>query len=125
MTTYLNGKRHPGRGGVEWNRVRDRVLAASQVCHVCGRYIDLDADPRSKWAPTVDHLLPIRAIRNLSPAEQKRLALDESLLRPAHVTARPCDGSRPPAKCWPRGLPAWMLSTLPNVPSTWPRSSLL
>lgn len=85
MTTpLLNGRRHPGRGGVEWNRVRDRVLASSQVCWVCGRYIDLNADPKSRFSPTVDHVMPIRAMRHLPAAQQRRLALDESLLRPAH-----------------------------------------
>ncbi len=84
MTTYLNGKRHPGRGGVEWERVRARVLASSQICWICGGQIDLNADPKSKWSPTVDHIYTLKAMRNLPPAEQKRLALDESLLRPAH-----------------------------------------
>ncbi len=85
MTTpLLNGRRHPGRGGVEWEAVRARVLAASQICWVCGNYIDLNADPKSKWSPTVDHLYSIKSMRLLSPADQKRLALDESLLRPAH-----------------------------------------
>lgn len=92
MTTpLLNGRRHPGRGGVEWNRVRARVLASSQTCWVCGGYIDLNTDPKSKWAPTVDHLYTIKAMQHFSAAEQKRLALDESLLRPAH---RSCNTRR-------------------------------
>lgn len=87
----LNGKRHPGRSGQEWNKVRSQVLASSQVCWRCGREIDLNADPKSKWSPTIDHLYELKNMRHLSPAEQKRLALDPALLRPAH---RVCNSRR-------------------------------
>ncbi|MGA8724136.1 MAG: hypothetical protein WB565_03790 [Acidimicrobiales bacterium] len=87
----LEGKRHPGRGGKAWERVRRQVLTSSQVCWRCGGDIDLTIDARSPWSATVDHLVELRSIRSYPAAEQRRLALDPALLRPAH---RICNSKR-------------------------------
>jgi len=75
---------HPGRSGYAWQQARKKVLENAQICHICGEEIDFDAPPRSPRAPSVDHLLPLHAMRELSMAEQRRLALDPRGLRAAH-----------------------------------------
>jgi len=77
-------RRHPGRSGSEWVRVRALVLASSSVCWLCGKALDFNAPPRSRWAPSVDHVISLHAMRNLDAATQKRMALDPANLRPAH-----------------------------------------
>jgi 5-methylcytosine-specific restriction endonuclease McrA len=62
-----NAKGH-GRTGRPWRRIRAEVLAASDVCWLCGK-----ADPP---ADTVDHILPI--------SKYPELAHDMANLRPAH-----------------------------------------
>lgn len=34
------------------------VYASSDVCCHCGKQVDFDADPRSRWAPSVEHFTP-------------------------------------------------------------------
>jgi hypothetical protein len=78
-------KRHPGRSGQAWERVRRLVLDSSNICHICGKPVDPDAPPRSRWSPSVDHYpLSLHAMRGLSLEEQTRLALDPANLRVAH-----------------------------------------
>lgn len=68
-----------------YRQARERVLRGAQVCHICGRAIDFDAPPRSRWAPSVDHVLPVSTLRDLDPRLAQRIALDPAGLRPAHV----------------------------------------
>lgn len=69
-----------GRKGSAWRRLRAQVLAASNVCHLCGR----------PGADTVDHVIP----RSRRPD----LAHDLTNLRPAHrsCNSRKGAGPRPP-----------------------------
>jgi hypothetical protein len=91
-------KRHPGRSGQRWERVRKQVLASAHLCALCGRELRFDAPPRSRWSPSVDHILPISHMRNLDPATQARLALDPQGLRAVHYgcNARRGTGRTPP-----------------------------
>ncbi len=91
-------RRHPGRSGTEWNRVRAQVLATSSICWLCGKAVDFDAPPRSRWSPSVDHVLPISKMRHLPMDEQKRLALDPTLLRTAHYGHNSGRGNRKPTR---------------------------
>jgi hypothetical protein len=67
-----------------WRRARAQVLKGAQVCELCGGELDFDASPRSRWAPSVDHIIPMREIRNYDLLTQRRMAVDLSLLRACH-----------------------------------------
>lgn len=86
--------RHPGRSGAAWRRVRAEVLAESSVCYVCGRPIDFNARPRSRWSPSVDHLLPISAFAGLDDETQRKMALDKANLRACHYGCNSRKGAR-------------------------------
>lgn len=90
--------RHPGRSGSAWLRVRAEVLAESRVCYLCGGALDFDAPPRSRWSPSVDHLIPIEATEGMDPETQRMMALDKANLRAAHYGCN----SRKGAKLRPR-----------------------
>lgn len=87
-------KRHPGRSGWAWEKVRAQVLASSSVCWLCGRQLDFDAPPRSKWSPSVDHLVPLKTLRGMDPVLQREIALDARFLRPAHYACNSRRGAR-------------------------------
>jgi 5-methylcytosine-specific restriction endonuclease McrA len=86
--------RHPGRGGAEWNRVRAMVLKGATHCDICDGALDFDAPPRSRWAPSVDHVVSLKAMRDLDPIAQRRLALDPTNLRPTHYGCNARRGAR-------------------------------
>ena len=41
-----------------WKKARAKVLAHAHLCYLCGLPIDRTVDPRSRWAPSVDHVIP-------------------------------------------------------------------
>jgi len=41
-----------------WQQLAKRVLAEEKICWLCGLPIDFDAPPRSRWSPSVDHVIP-------------------------------------------------------------------
>lgn len=69
----------------QYRNVRARVIAGAQVCAICGKAIDHDAPPRSRWAPSADHRLPISRTRRLDKELRQRLARDPALLRCVHL----------------------------------------
>ena len=79
-------KRHPGRGGRDWERARAFVLRNATTCSICNQPIDFSAPPRSRWAPSVDHLIPLKHTRDYDMLTQRRLALDTSLLAAVHYS---------------------------------------
>lgn len=68
--------RHSARGP-KWQRIRAQVLAASNVCHLCGK----------PGATEVDHVVPA----SVAPW----LRFDPSNLRPAHPSCNRRRGNRP------------------------------
>ena len=78
-------KRHPGRGGWAWEQVRKQVVRDATTCCICGYSLCPDVPLRSKWSTTVDHIISIKAMRGLDGETQRRLALDPSNLRVAHL----------------------------------------
>lgn len=68
----------------QYRNVRARVIAGAQVCAICGAPIDHDAPPRSRWAPSADHVLPISRTRGLDGELRQRLARDPSMLKAVH-----------------------------------------
>ena len=59
-----------------WRRLRERVLAEESVCWLCGLPLDYDAEPRSTYAPSVDHII--------TRDENPDLALERDNCRAAH-----------------------------------------
>jgi 5-methylcytosine-specific restriction endonuclease McrA len=44
--------------GANRDKIRDAVYKLYDVCWLDGKPVDWDADPRSRWAPSVDHVVP-------------------------------------------------------------------
>src|ERR1700722_8993111 len=44
------------RSSPRWKRARKIALRGATHCSVCRRPLDFDAPPRSRWAPSVDHI---------------------------------------------------------------------
>lgn len=63
--------KHAGRSGRPWRRTRKQILAASDICHICGH----------DGATEVDHLLA-RSMGGDSRGKHN--------LAPAHGSSRPC-----------------------------------
>jgi 5-methylcytosine-specific restriction endonuclease McrA len=42
-----------------WKRLRNRLRAQRLPCALCGAPIDYDAAPRTRWAFSVDHVVPV------------------------------------------------------------------
>ena len=74
-----------------YRKARARVLRDATVCHLCGGPLDFDAPPRSKWAPSADHIYPLASMAGMDPRSARQLAVDPLALRPAHVS---CNSSR-------------------------------
>lgn len=91
----LTQPRSPGRSGTDWNRVRALILKDHPPCWLCGKAIDYEAKPRSRWSASVDHVVPISQTRDMSPADARRISLDIGLLRPAHFGCNSRRGCRP------------------------------
>jgi len=45
----------------KWQALRLYILARSQDCHLCGLPLDPTAPARTRWASTVDHIVPVNA----------------------------------------------------------------
>ena len=45
--------------GRAWNRICKQVLAEEPNCWLCGQPLDFHATPRTHWAPSVDHIIPV------------------------------------------------------------------
>ena len=43
----------------QWRRLRQRVLRGATHCAICHRPLDFNARPCSRWAPSVDHIIPL------------------------------------------------------------------
>ena len=44
-----------------WTQLRKRVLAEEDTCWICGLPLDHGAPPKSRWSPSVDHVIPLVA----------------------------------------------------------------
>jgi 5-methylcytosine-specific restriction endonuclease McrA len=80
----------PGRD-YAYRKVRERILRNSELCHLCGEPLDFAAPPRSPWAPSVDHIFPVSAMRDADPQAARLLGADASNLQAAHVS---CNSKR-------------------------------
>lgn len=73
-----------------WKLARNAVLKYASHCAICGYELRFDAPPRSKWAPSVDHVTPLSRLP-LDTAGGRAAALDPDNLRAVHVG---CNGRR-------------------------------
>lgn len=55
MTRPMIDPRDTGR----WKGIRKRMVAAATSCAICGYALDHRGPARSRWRPSVDHILPI------------------------------------------------------------------
>lgn len=51
--------RSKGRTGRPWERLASSVKARRDPCWLCGYPIDYDAEPRTRWSFSVDHIVPL------------------------------------------------------------------
>ena len=86
-----------GRNDRQFLAARKRVLKGATVCSICGGELDFDAPPRTSYAPSVDHIIPLSQTRHLDPQTRRRMAADPTNLRPAHFgcNSRRGDARRP------------------------------
>jgi len=78
-----------------YEKARKRVLDGAQVCAICGRPLDRDAPPRSRWSPSADHLLPVSRTIGMDDATRRALACDPQNLRAVHLGCNSRRGARP------------------------------
>jgi 5-methylcytosine-specific restriction endonuclease McrA len=72
-------------GTKAWAEARSVILRDQPSCAICGDEIDFGAKPRSRLAPSVDHIISPALVRHLPVEEQLIYAYDLKNLRPAHV----------------------------------------
>lgn len=99
-TSSKNGKRSRGRTGAAWENARRRVLASSNICHICSELIDLSLKYPDPMSATVDHLIPVSSMAWDDP----RLT-DVEFLAPAHDVCnkrRGVGGYKRPEHKWSR-----------------------
>jgi len=113
---------HPGRQGKAYWAARKRVLVPGAMCHICRRALDFDAPPRTRWAPSVDHVIPLKTLETYDPVTRRRLSTDPANMLPAHVGCNARRGARsmhavkrPPAQPTPSDYG----DTLERSPDAW------
>ena len=74
-----------GRNDRRYLGARKRILANATVCAICGGELDFNAPPRSRWSPSVDHIIPLSHMTEMDPATRRMMASEPSNLRPAHL----------------------------------------
>ena len=89
-----------GRDDHQYLAARKRVLAGATICHICGGELDFNAPPRTRYSPSVDHIVPVSQTRHLDPQTRRRMGADPTNLRPAHFgcNSRRGDASRTPPR---------------------------
>jgi 5-methylcytosine-specific restriction endonuclease McrA len=80
--------RRPGRGGAAWVALVRQVRREEDTCWLCRRPIDPDAAPKTRWAFSVDHVVPLS--RGGHP-------LHRDNARAAHYGCNSARGNRVPA----------------------------
>jgi hypothetical protein len=86
----------PGRTGAAWGRCRRQVIADSgDMCAVCGEYVDPHAPKFSDGQGEVDHVIPLRRLKQMYPdlVEYAAQANDPSNCRYVHRS--PCHEATP------------------------------
>lgn len=79
--------------GHAYQRVRAELVRKAQWCAICGRPLDKGAPPRSPRSPSVDHVWPVSAMRDLDPETRARLLVDRRGLRVVHLGCNAARGA--------------------------------
>jgi hypothetical protein len=77
-----------------YQQVRKRLIAQAQVCAICGKPLDPNAPPRSRWSTSVDHVLPLKFSRSLPDELRDSYRLDPQHLRVTHLGCNSRRGAR-------------------------------
>lgn len=89
---------HPIRGSHAWRLVRAAVLRDATVCSLCGRPLDFEAPARSAMSPSVDHVIPLKAMRGYDEATRREMAFSIDNLRAVHYGCNARRGAGRPVK---------------------------
>jgi 5-methylcytosine-specific restriction endonuclease McrA len=81
-------------GSVEWQKLRQRVIAASTICHICDRPLVPDAPPRSSWSTEVDHIVPLARFQHLGAETVWQMGLDPDNVAASHMTCNRRKGAK-------------------------------
>lgn len=81
-------------GGSRWRQVRDAVLAASDVCWLCGLPVHRNVPRNHPLRAEVDHVIPVK--------NRPDLEFEISNLRVSHLRCNRARGARPPDSVRPR-----------------------
>ena len=81
------------RGTAAWKRARKIALRGATHCAICGGQLDFRASPRSKWAPSVDHVLPLSGF-DLGTHEGRMMATNQAWLQVTHLGCNARRGAR-------------------------------
>jgi 5-methylcytosine-specific restriction endonuclease McrA len=94
------------RSSREWQRIRRIVLAGNPTyCYICNGSrgaIRYDVRHTHPLAPTVDHVIPMKAVAHLSKATQRAHMMRMDNLKPAHKV---CNDSKKDGPVIPAPLP--------------------
>jgi len=88
-TTSKNGPRSLGRKGIRFQKAKQRVLRANQICDECGEFIDLQLKWPDPLSPTVDHIIPVNQLEWNDP-----LNYDVNNLVPCHLVCNQRRGAK-------------------------------
>ncbi|MBB5167129.1 HNH endonuclease [Mycobacterium sp. AZCC_0083] len=88
-TSSKNGPRSLGRTGAKFERAKQRVLRANQICDECRTLIDLDLKYPDPLSATVDHIIPVSQLAWDDP-----LTYADSNLVPCHLVCNQRRGSK-------------------------------
>ena len=81
------------RGTAAWKRARKIALRGATHCGICGGWLDFNAPSGSKWAPSVDHVLPLSGL-DLGTHEGRMMATNQAWLQVTHLGCNARRGAR-------------------------------
>ncbi|MGO8876379.1 MAG: hypothetical protein ACLQNG_11530 [Acidimicrobiales bacterium] len=84
-------KQRIGRDDIAWKRLRKRILDGATHCAICHKPLRFDAPPRSRWSPSVDHIIPLHGHVG---DDLRRLAHDPNNCRAVHLGCNARRGNR-------------------------------
>ena len=90
------------RGTAAWKRARKLALKGATHCALCNQELRFDVGPRHPLAPSVDHVTPLATL-DLSTAAGRAVAVDQALLRVAHLGCNARRGAGSAARNWAAG----------------------
>lgn len=77
----------PSLQGAAYNALVRQVRNEEDTCWLCGRPIDYDAPPRTRWSFSLDHVIP---------RSKNGLAFDRDNAHAAHYGCNSARGNRDP-----------------------------